>query len=139
VIRNKQCVLRGRVVSPPPNPQAAGPSTVGCPRLLIQYIRNYPPYLEAVSSIRNPRTRHAVVTVDPLNFLGSFLLLWRLKTSFVTSDTVGHIRGVWYQWTVVVSLRWSYFGAVVTGVLLHFLNKSIPQKKFLLELSVPFI
>jgi hypothetical protein len=24
-------------------------------------------YLEAVSYIRNPRTRHAVVTVDPLN------------------------------------------------------------------------
>jgi hypothetical protein len=67
VIRNKYWVLRGRVVSPPPNPQAAGPSTVGCPRLLIQYIRSYPPYLEAVSSIHNPRTRHAVVTVDPLN------------------------------------------------------------------------
>jgi hypothetical protein len=44
-----------------------GPPTVGCPRLLIQYIRSYPPYLEAVSSIRNPRTRHVVVTVDPLN------------------------------------------------------------------------
>jgi hypothetical protein len=27
----------------------------------------YSQYLEAVSSIRNPRTRHAVVTVDPLN------------------------------------------------------------------------
>jgi hypothetical protein len=57
----------GRVVSPPPNPQVGGPPTVGCPRLLIQYIHTYPPYLEAVSSIRNPRTCHAVVTVDPLN------------------------------------------------------------------------
>jgi hypothetical protein len=35
-----------------------------CPRLLIQYIRSYPPYLEAVSSIRKLRTRHAVVTRD---------------------------------------------------------------------------
>jgi hypothetical protein len=48
-----------------PNPQTGGPPTVGCPRLLIQHIRSYPPYLEAVSSIRNPRTRHAMVTVDP--------------------------------------------------------------------------
>jgi hypothetical protein len=31
-------------------------------QLLIQYIHNYPPNLEAVSSIRNPRTRHAVLT-----------------------------------------------------------------------------
>jgi hypothetical protein len=55
------------VVSSPPNPQAGGSPPVGCPRLLIEYIRSYPPYLEAVSSIRNLRTRHAVVTVDPLN------------------------------------------------------------------------
>jgi hypothetical protein len=66
VIRNKYWVSRGRVVSPPPNPQAGGPPTVNCPRLLIQYIHSYHPYLEAVSSIRNPRTRHAVVTVDTL-------------------------------------------------------------------------
>jgi hypothetical protein len=68
MIRNK---LRGFTVgggvSPPPNPQAGGPPPVGGPRLLIQYIRSYPPYLEAVSSIRNLRTRHAVVTRDPLN------------------------------------------------------------------------
>jgi hypothetical protein len=52
---------------PQPNPQAGVPPTVGCPQLRIQYIRSYPPYLEAVSSIRNPRTRHAVVTMDSLN------------------------------------------------------------------------
>jgi hypothetical protein len=60
------CLL-GRVVSPTPNPQAGGPPTVGCPQLLIHYIHSYPPYLEAVSSIRNPKTRYAVVTVDLLN------------------------------------------------------------------------
>jgi hypothetical protein len=49
------------------------PPTVGCPRLLIQHIRSYPPYLEAVSSIRNLRTRRAVVTVDPLNIVGLFI------------------------------------------------------------------
>jgi len=33
----------------------------GCPRLFSQYIRIYPAYLGSTSSIRNPRTRHAVV------------------------------------------------------------------------------
>jgi hypothetical protein len=35
-----------------PNLQAAGPPHVGSRRLIIQYIRSYPPYLEAVFSIR---------------------------------------------------------------------------------------
>jgi hypothetical protein len=48
---------------------AGGPPLVGCPRLLIQYIRSYPPYLEGISSIRNLRTRHAVVTRDPPNMV----------------------------------------------------------------------
>jgi hypothetical protein len=51
------------------NPQAGEPPLVGCTRLLIQYIRNHPPYLEAVSSIRSLRTRHAVVTRDPPNMV----------------------------------------------------------------------
>ena len=54
-------VLQGGVVSTSPNPQAGGPPLVGCPRLLIQFIRSYPPYWRR-SSIRNLRTRHAVVT-----------------------------------------------------------------------------
>jgi hypothetical protein len=54
--------LRREVVSLIPNSQAGGLPLMGCPRLLSQYIRSYPPYLEAVSSIRNLRTRHAVVT-----------------------------------------------------------------------------
>jgi hypothetical protein len=36
--------LRWGVVSTSPNPQAGGPPFVGCPRLIIQYIRSYPPY-----------------------------------------------------------------------------------------------
>jgi hypothetical protein len=55
--RNKLIFLRWEVVSPTPNFQTGGPSLVGCPRLLIQYICSYPPYLEGVSSIRNLRTR----------------------------------------------------------------------------------
>jgi len=37
-------VLQGGVVSTSPNPQAGGPPLVGCSRLLIQFIRSYPPY-----------------------------------------------------------------------------------------------
>ena len=36
-------VLQGGVASTSPNPQAGGPPLVGCPRLLIQFIRSYPP------------------------------------------------------------------------------------------------
>jgi hypothetical protein len=35
---------RGGVVSTSPNPQAGEPPLVGCTRLLIQFIRSYPPY-----------------------------------------------------------------------------------------------
>jgi hypothetical protein len=38
------CVLRRGFVCTSPNPQASRPPLVGCPRLLIQYIRSYPPY-----------------------------------------------------------------------------------------------
>jgi len=36
--------LRPGVVSTSPNPQAGGSPLVGCPQLLIQYIRSYPLY-----------------------------------------------------------------------------------------------
>jgi hypothetical protein len=50
------------VVSPTPNPQAGGPPLVSCPRLLIQYSRRYPPYLEAF---------------PPSATWGSFMLWWQ--------------------------------------------------------------
>jgi hypothetical protein len=56
-----------RVVSLTPNSQAGGPPLSYCPRLLIWYIRSYPPYLEVVSSIRNLTRRHAIVTRGPPN------------------------------------------------------------------------
>jgi hypothetical protein len=58
------------VVSPTPNPQAGGLPLVSCPRLLIQYIRSYPPYLEAVSSIRNLSTPHAVIVIIKIIYFG---------------------------------------------------------------------
>jgi hypothetical protein len=50
-----------------PNIHAAGSPLIDCPRLLIQYISSYPPYMEGFYSVRNPRTHLAVVTRDPLN------------------------------------------------------------------------
>jgi hypothetical protein len=35
-------ILQGGVVSTSTNPQAGGPPLVGCPRLLIKFIRSYP-------------------------------------------------------------------------------------------------
>jgi hypothetical protein len=49
-----------------PNPQAGVSSLVDCPRVLIECFRSYPPYQEALS-IRNLKSRHAVVTRGPLN------------------------------------------------------------------------
>jgi hypothetical protein len=54
-----------------PKPEAGAPLLFGCPQLLIQYICNYPPYLEAVPSIRNSRTRHAVMTGTHITLLTS--------------------------------------------------------------------
>ena len=54
---NRIFFLRWEVVSSSTNPQAGESLLIGCPRLLIQQIRSYPPYLEAVSPIRNLRMR----------------------------------------------------------------------------------
>jgi hypothetical protein len=43
-------------------PQAEGPLLFGRSQLRIKNIRSYAPYLEALSSIGNPRRRHVVVT-----------------------------------------------------------------------------
>jgi len=63
--RNMLDFLRWGVVSPTPDPQAGGQPRVGCPQLLILYIRSYPPYLEVFSSIRNLKMCHAVVIRNP--------------------------------------------------------------------------
>jgi hypothetical protein len=57
-----------RNFSPSPNPQAEGPPLVGCQRLLIQYIRSYTSYLEAVSFNQNPMSRHTVLTRTSLTW-----------------------------------------------------------------------
>jgi hypothetical protein len=44
--RNNRQIFTVRCCRPNAQPQAGGPPLVGCPRLLIQYIRSYPPYPE---------------------------------------------------------------------------------------------
>jgi hypothetical protein len=67
-------LLSRRVISLRPN-QVRGPSFVGCPRLIIQDVCSYPPYMEAVSSILSLSTHNVVVTRDPLTTVFSLLIL----------------------------------------------------------------
>jgi hypothetical protein len=60
MFRNKLFFFTVRIFLP--NPEAGGPPLDGCPRLLSQYVRSYPPRLWAVPSIHNRRIRRAVVT-----------------------------------------------------------------------------
>jgi len=50
----------GPLVSGAVSPKSGRPPTIGCSRL----IHSYPPYLEAVISACNPKTRHAFVTAS---------------------------------------------------------------------------
>jgi len=59
--------LRRGVVSTSTKPQAGEPALVSCMRLLIQYIRIYALYWRPFS-IRNLRTRNAVVTETKLSW-----------------------------------------------------------------------
>jgi hypothetical protein len=47
-----------RICITSPSTQGGGPHLDGCPRLLIQYIPSYPPYMAVFSSIPKLRTRH---------------------------------------------------------------------------------
>jgi hypothetical protein len=48
LVRNMAKFLQRGVVSTSPNSQAGGPRLLGYPRLFIQNIRSYPPYLQTV-------------------------------------------------------------------------------------------
>jgi hypothetical protein len=50
----------------------------------------YPPYLKAVYSIRNPRTRRAVVTVDPLKMALPFSMFRKVVTYCFANVIRGH-------------------------------------------------
>jgi hypothetical protein len=56
------CFFTVRSCETSPNLQIGGQPFIGCSRLVIQNVCSCPPYLRAVSSIRNWRTCHVVVT-----------------------------------------------------------------------------
>jgi hypothetical protein len=82
----KSIFLRRGVDSLTPNPPAGGPALVGLPRLLFQYIRNYHPYMEAVSSVLSLKTRRVVVTRDPLNMMRDLIEQIKLRFSIFWSS-----------------------------------------------------
>jgi len=67
----------GEELLAPGHPPAGGPPLVGSPQLLLQYVRSYPPY-RGPSSIRNPRTLHAVVTGTHLSRIIIIIIIVRV-------------------------------------------------------------
>jgi hypothetical protein len=113
-ISQQAVCLRWGDVSPSPSSQAGGgPLLVGCLRLLIQYISSYHPYVEAVSSICNQRTRHFLVTGTHLTWNWNtptfkFKLLFNLKFSISFQSNISgrespptqfHSRVIWVLYT----------------------------------------
>ena len=112
-------VLQGEFVSPSPNPQAGGPPLVGCPRLLIQFIRSYPPYWRPFL-YPQPEDAPCRGDRDPLHRLGTRTALscWTATRNclctrhlvavvtvtilasgvFVVSHCRSHRRVVWFRW-----------------------------------------
>jgi len=72
-------VLQGRTVSTSPNPQAGGSPLVGCSRLLIQFIRSYPPYRRPFL-YPQPEDAPFRVDRDPLHGVKSLLELSHSNT-----------------------------------------------------------
>jgi hypothetical protein len=112
MFRNRSEFLLWSVVRPPPNPQAGGQPPVSCPRLLIQYIRSYPPYLKAVSSIRNPRTSLAMVTGDP--FIMATKPVTGHSSMFLPTDNKGEAHQVMSANTMSCPSTRSYISASIS-------------------------
>jgi hypothetical protein len=62
-------ILRREIISPAASPKDGGPPLIGSLRMFTRCIRRSPPYLETAFSIRNLRTRPAVVTREPLDIV----------------------------------------------------------------------
>jgi hypothetical protein len=84
-------LLRWQIVSSSPKLQAGGPPILCCPRLLIQYTRRSPLYLQIVFSDRNPKMCPVMVIgphityssapqrrscLSPNSFLYPLLFVW---------------------------------------------------------------
>jgi hypothetical protein len=67
IFRNKLIFYGKEFLAPRPTPKLEDPTMSAVLDCLFNIFPSYAPYLEAVSSIRNLRTRHAVVTRDPFS------------------------------------------------------------------------
>jgi len=87
---------------PLPNPQVGGPSFISCSWLLIQYIHNLPPYLEAVPLLLS----YLCCTLHFFHALMSFFPIHTPMTVLGYALCIKHFnsvsRGV--EWSVVPSL-----------------------------------
>jgi hypothetical protein len=74
-------------LAPRPTPQAGGPPRVDCPRLLIQYIRSYPPHWRP---FLHPQTEDAPFA-DPNNITSCSThppVSHLMQTTFVSTETL---------------------------------------------------
>ena len=94
-------VLQGGVVSTSPNPQAVGPPLVGCPRLLIQFIRSYPPYRRP---FLYPKPEDAPCRGDRDPLTQIHVSIPALSIMLMSTLLVGHLR----DFAVLFSLHKAY-------------------------------
>ena len=106
------CFSRGGVVSASPNPQAGGPPLVGCPRLLIQFIRSYPPYRRP---FLHPQLEDATCRGDR-----------DPQTRTETCTRLITIRGFSLNTMYTFSLNFSYFGTMLTNPVFRTYFYTIP-------------
>jgi len=115
--------LRRWAVGPSPNPRAGESPLISCARLFTEYIHSYSPYLEAVSSICNPRTRHAHWYCVKLY---NFVLNWGIAVQWYKNFQLS-VNVCW--WNVVI--KWGLlhtFTKVVSLVSMAVLNRLYGQQ-----------
>jgi hypothetical protein len=84
LFRNKVSFYGEELLASPTKHQAGGPLLVGCPRLLIQYIRKYPPYWRPFF---NSQPGESEDLKDP-SVDRSIILRWVFRTWYVGVDWI---------------------------------------------------
>ena len=88
VFLKKVFFYREGLLAPRPTPQVVGPPLVGYPRLLIQYVRSYPPYRRTFVYLQPEDDLYLYLTIPfsvvctKLFSLCSCILFWTDYTSF---------------------------------------------------------
>ena len=135
-------VLQGRVVSTLPNPQAGGPPLVGCPRLLIQFIRSYPPYRRPFL-YPQPEDAPCRGDRDPLHGRHDTIPVKSesANVSFYTNNSKISNLGLWHscrKWAVCrFKNMCSSFSALSLRHILSCSNFSSPAKDISVTSSMP--